>query len=80
MVTHNSKSDLPLAILLGHMRKKFEINWIKIKGGCQSGRKVVSHNSKNDLPLNPRQILVRDKLDKDQGWLSVRKKSGKPQF
>ena len=52
VVTHNSKSDLPLAILLGHMRKKFEINWIKIKGGCQSGRKVVSHNSKSDLPLD----------------------------
>ena len=33
------------------MHKKFEINWTKIKDGCQSGRKVVTHNSKSDLPL-----------------------------
>ena len=33
------------------MQKKFEINWTKIKGGCQSGRKVVTHNLKSDLPL-----------------------------
>ena len=51
VVTHNSESDLPLAILLDHMHKKFEINRTKIKGGCQSGRKVVTHNSKSDLPL-----------------------------
>ena len=31
------------------MHKKFDINWTKIKGGCLSGRKVVTHNSK--LPL-----------------------------
>ena len=30
---------------------KFEINFTKIKGGCQSGRKVVTHNSKSDWPL-----------------------------
>ena len=41
-----------LAILLEHMHKKFEINRTKIKGGCQSGKKVVTHNSKRDLPLN----------------------------
>ena len=29
----------------------FEVNQTKIKGGCQSGRKVVTHNSKSDLPL-----------------------------
>ena len=40
-----------LAILLEHMHKKFEIDQTKIKGGCQSGRKVVTHNSKSDLPL-----------------------------
>ena len=34
------------------MHKKFEINLIKIKGGCQSGSKVVTHNSKSDLPLD----------------------------
>ena len=33
------------------MHKKFEMNRIKIKGGCQSGRKVVPHDSKSDLPL-----------------------------
>ena len=33
------------------MYKKFEINQTKIKGICQSGRKVVTHDSKNDLPL-----------------------------
>ena len=33
------------------MHKKFEINPTKIKGGCQSGSKVVTHNSKSDLPL-----------------------------
>ena len=36
---------------LKHMHKKFEINRTKIKGGSQSGRKVVTHNSKSDLPL-----------------------------
>ena len=40
-----------LAILLEHMHKKFEINRTKIKGSCQSGRKVVTHDSKSDLPL-----------------------------
>ena len=29
----------------------FEVNQTKIKGGCQSGRKVVPHDSKHDLPL-----------------------------
>ena len=42
---------LALSILLEHMHKKFEINRTKIKGSCQSGRKVVTHNSKSDLPL-----------------------------
>ena len=40
-----------LAILLEHMHKELEINRTKIKGGCQSGRKVVTHSSKTDLPL-----------------------------
>ena len=39
-------------MLLEHMNKKFDINRTKIKGGCQSGRKVVTHNSKSDLPLD----------------------------
>ena len=33
------------------MHKKFEMNRTKIKGGCQSGRKVVAHKSKSDSPL-----------------------------
>ena len=33
------------------MHKKFEINQLKIKVGCQSERKVVTHNSKSNLPL-----------------------------
>ena len=56
VVTHNSKSDLPLAILLEHMHKKFEINRTKIKGGCQSGRKVIPHDSTSDLPLDKNSV------------------------
>ena len=33
------------------MHKKFEINLTKIKGGFQSGSKVVPQDSKSDLPL-----------------------------
>ena len=33
------------------MHKKFEINQTKIKGSCQSGRRVVPHDSKSDLFL-----------------------------
>ena len=40
------------------MHKKFEINRTKIKGGCQSGRKVVTLNSKSDLPLATRSVSV----------------------
>ena len=35
------------------MYKKFEINLTKVKGGCKSGRKVVTHDSKSDLPQEP---------------------------
>ena len=38
-------------ILLEYMHKKLKINRTKIKGGCQSGRKVVTQNSKSDLTL-----------------------------
>ena len=44
--------------LLVHVLKQFgqcscdfEVNRTKIKGSCQSGRKVVTHDSKSDLPL-----------------------------
>ena len=33
------------------MHEKFEVNQAKIKGGCQSGKKVATHNSKSDFPL-----------------------------
>ena len=36
------------------MHKKCEINRTKIKGGCQSGSKMVTHDSKSDLPLEKR--------------------------
>ena len=42
----------------------FEINPTKIKGSCQSGRKVVTHDSKSDLPLEP---LTVDPNGRD-GW------------
>ena len=40
-----------LATLLEHIHKKFEINRTKIKGGCQSERKVVTHDCKWFLGL-----------------------------
>ena len=39
------------------MHKKFEINRTKIKGGCQSGRKVVTYDSTSDLP--PVKVMTR---------------------
>ena len=33
------------------MHKKFEANWTKIKGGCQSERKVSQLNSYSKMPL-----------------------------
>ena len=41
------------------MHRKFEMNWTKIKAGCQSGRKVVTHNSKSDLPLAKISLFCR---------------------
>ena len=38
---------------------KFEINQTKIKGICQSGRKVVTQDSKGDLPLQ----IAEDSLE-----------------
>ena len=40
-----------LATLSEHMHKKFEVNWTKIKGGCQSERKVSQLNSYSKMPL-----------------------------
>ena len=44
------------------MHKKFEINQTKIKGGCQSGRKVVAHDSKSDLPLAKSHVCQNGKV------------------
>ena len=44
------------------MHKKFEINRTKIKGSCQSGRKVVPHNSKSDLPLVQMHMIMKTAL------------------
>ena len=55
---------------------KFEINWTKIRGGCQLGRKVVTHNSKSDLPLEVNRHF-QDKV----GWsekVTIRKKGEWP--
>ena len=63
------KSIWALDILLEHMHKKFEINRTKIKGGCQSRRKVVPHDSKSDLPLTSQQ---RKWLGFAKMWMSGR--------
>ena len=51
------KSTWALSKKLEHMHKKFEISQTKIKGNCQSGRKVVTHNANSDLPLIHGNIL-----------------------
>ena len=38
-------------ILRAHAQE-IEIDWTKIKGGCQSGRNVVPYDSKSNLPLS----------------------------
>ena len=35
-----------------HWDHQCEVNQTKIKGGYQSGRKLVPHDSKSDLPLS----------------------------
>ena len=57
---------LALAILLKYMHKKFEINQTKIKGGCQSGGKVVPHDSKSELRHSYSMLYVAWKFV----WLS----------
>ena len=46
-----AQTSCACAPIVLHMHKKFELNWTKIKGGCQSCRKVVAHDSRSDLPL-----------------------------
>ena len=41
------------------MLKKLEINWTKIRGGCQSGRKVAPQDSKSDLPLEDQAAYIQ---------------------
>ena len=44
----------------------FDVNQIKIKGGCQSGRKGVPHDSKSDLPLKYKTKGVKFPFKKKQ--------------
>ena len=66
-VWFSSKITWALAILLEYLHKKFEINRAKIKGGCQSGRKVVTHNSKSDLPLEKEKKNTLKSYDSETG-------------
>ena len=52
------------------MHKKFKINQTKIKGGCQSGRKVITHDSKSDLPLETMIVVFLNKMW--EVWKGVR--------
>ena len=56
------------------MHKKFEINQTKIKGGCQSGRKVVTHNSKSDLLLGSFRPDIRKLFYKNTHTCELRSK------
>ena len=47
----NLKLLVHVLLLYGYCSCDFEINQKKIKGGCQSGRKVVPHDFKSDSPL-----------------------------
>ena len=54
------------------MHKKFEINQTKIKGGCQSGIKVVTHDSKSDLPLGICTLYKQVVFEEDQTMVKGR--------
>ena len=45
------KSALNCTVFKSSYLPNSKVNQTKIKGGCLSGRKVVTHNSKSDLPL-----------------------------
>ena len=49
---------------------KDKVNQTKIKGGCQSGRKVVAHDSKGILPLRWPQLIFKHSISKyyDSIW------------
>ena len=59
MVPEDYKSDSPLDAFIfpPGLAKGIQVIQTKIKGGCQSGRKVVPHNSKSDLPLVDQNIV-----------------------
>ena len=55
------------------------MNQTKIKGGCQSGRKVVTHNSKSDLPLgkpSKKDLVMRDYCDLAEGIWEIIQTAG----
>ena len=56
----------------------FEGNETKIKGGCQSGRKVVPNDSKSDLPLPMyvcTHVVWRTFMLRKKSWNHLRRKN-----
>ena len=53
-----------------HLTLKY-LNLTKIKGGCQSGTKVIPHDSKSDLPLALYNNLKWALLQTIDYWLLV---------
>ena len=58
------------------MQKNFEIYRTKIKGSCQSGRKVVTHDSKSDLPLKMLKTKIQMKANSPLDQQGQKFKSG----
>ena len=53
-----------------------EVNQTKIKGGCQSGSKVLPHDSKSDLPLakvNQNHMCIGNFMLFSKNWLKFEK-------
>ena len=53
-----SQTSCACALIVFMCLCDFEVNETKIKGGCQSGRKVVPHDSKSDLRYNFLNFIV----------------------
>ena len=46
-----SQTSFACALIVWLALSDFKVNQAKIKGGCQSGRKVIPHDYKSDLSL-----------------------------
>ena len=57
---------------------KFEVNWTKIKGGYQFGRKEVAHDSKSDLLLEEYTDHHQINLPKKRNCLASLKQTSLP--